>query len=213
MSERFFGDKSAALSYANTSDIPHFVEFSGDEVARWNQRNIEEILQRQKDTNEGCFFAGLYMLSRAFYPDRPLPDINAYWDELPVRYSHLLEQKRIMVPHSALVQAYEEVYKNEWGIALSGYHLNATGEKIIGNSMNTWGKPTTFKPGYQSVITEGITHPYSILMHLAGGSDTHFITDDASEEAQMMRSLYEDQRYRTIALFEFTPTAIPTQSF
>ncbi len=207
MSERFLGDNPFS-SHNTAFDSLRLAEYPGNGTAEWNQRNISEILQRQKDTNEGCFFAGLYMLSRAFYPDRPLPDIDVYWDELPIRYGHLLEPRRIMVPHDKLAQAYEEIYENEWGIALTKYHLNGTGQKIIGGSMSPWRNPATVRPGFKSLETGKIATPYSILMHLAGGSDTHFITDDGSEEAHMMRSMYEDQRYRTIALFEFNPVPI-----
>lgn len=207
MPERYIGDKDASFTAVSPVDVTLFPDLHSNSIIEWNQRNIDEILLRQQQSEQGCFFVALYMLSNAVYPDRALPEVTPFWGSLRSRYGHLLEQHRLMVPNKKIDQGFEEIYRQEWGIALNGYRLNTTGAEIIGRHMSGWGEPRAVRPGYNSVSTADIPLPYSLLLHQAGGSDTHFITDDGSENVKRMRAEYEEQKYRNIAVFEFVPEA------
>ncbi len=172
-----------------------------DLIPRWNRTNYLELLDWQRAEDEGCFFFGLYGLSAARYPYRPLPPADEYLESLRPMYGQVLEDRRLMVRHNMLEEALG-IYP-EWGINLIRFSFNNQGERVFGRHLSPERTPIVHVPSREPLETDGLPYPYSVLVHQAGGNNTHFMTCDGTEEAKLIAGEYFQRGYKVTGLLEF----------
>ncbi len=174
------------------------------EVDAHNQAVIEELLKLQEETREGCFFVGLCVLYRKYYPQLKLPNVDTLLSSARRDYSDLLQPDKLLVDHKMSAAAIKKIFPR-WGISLTGYSLNSNGQTLIGEQMAAeFEAPEFVLPGYESLSTEGLDYPYAILKHQVLSDDSHFIADDGGYEAANARNHFESfsTPYRTIAILK-----------
>lgn len=177
---------------------PVFESFS---VAKSNQENLSQLIDIQEETGEGCFFVGLYSLNTVLFPDRELPVANDYLTGINDRYEAVLKKDSLTVRYDKIETALK-IY-DEWNIKLTKLSVNNTGESVFGKYLLDKNIPKQNVSSWKSLSTDHLNPPYSIVVHQAGGNNSHYITLDGTEKSQSLMEKYVKDGYRIIAVFEF----------
>jgi hypothetical protein len=172
----------------------------------WNQANLSTLLDIQEATQEGCFFVGLYGLSAAIYPEKALPEAHQFLAEVKSQYGELLEKDRLMVRYDKIKEAID-IY-SQWNLDLKKITVNNEGEKLIGKFLNNSIAPKKNTQKWATLKTDFLNPPYGILVHQAGGCNSHFITIDGTKKADIVAEKYFNDKYRIVTTFEFSKLCV-----
>jgi hypothetical protein len=176
-------------------------------VSQWNQNNLMQLYEKRMSQDgreirdEGCFFIGLYALSANLYPEVPLPDANTFWNSIEKISPQILEKDKLNVRFDKIADALD-IYR-QWGIKPAHVIMNQTGEGWLGGYLPDNEIYKTFLCNLKSINPDLLPKPFSLILKQPGGNNAHYITDDGSKMAGLMKEDYFNNGYQTIAVFEF----------
>ncbi len=193
-------DRGISISSPVATSRGEFLTPQEIAITRWNRSNIKSLIKKQKETDEGCFFVGLYMARASLFPDRPLLQADEFWDSIRSRYESVLEKNSLKVRHNKLGEALK-IY-HEWGMSITNFLYNNEAKTILGTSIETIKVPAHETGSWKPLVAKDLKLPNGLWLHQAGGNNSHFITYDGSSDALLLVEDYQSKGLRPIADLE-----------